>query len=475
MTTDTLTTPLRVLCLEDNSADAELMQERLCADGFDVQMRTATDRAAYGDLLESWHYDVILADYSLPDFDAPSALRDARALGVSVPFICVSGMIGEEQAVELLKLGAADYVLKDRMGRLATSVRSALTSADQQAKTLLAQERFEQLFNHMADALILHDESVILANPAALRDFGYSQHDDIAGVAIDELIHPDSVAIAHSAYEQLRNGASCVGPFELKMVRRNCTEWFSEVIVSALASERGMVFESTLRNLTLRRQRADELERYRLQLEQLVEERGRSLALARSALFSVTAVVIRTVEIRDPYTAGHQRRVASLATAIARRMGLPEDEIEEISIAATMHDIGKISIPAEILSKPSKLSNAEFELIKSHAQAGYDIISSAELTGAIPEMVLQHHERCDGTGYPRGLREAELIQGAKIIMVADVVEAMSSHRPYRTALGIDVAREEIVAGAGIRYDLAVVEACEALLEQGFTFEGVAMA
>jgi HD-GYP domain-containing protein (c-di-GMP phosphodiesterase class II) len=146
---------------------------------------------------------------------------------------------------------------------------------------------------------------------------------------------------------------------------------------------------------------------------------------------------------------------------------MPTAQIEEISIAAAIHDVGKVSIPAEILSKPGALSDIEYELVKSHSQAGYDIIASAQLKGAVPEIVLQHHERCDGSGYPRGLTGDRLLIGSKIIGVADVVEAMSSHRPYRSALGVDAARTEIIAGAGVKFDEAVVKACLDALDGGF--------
>jgi len=465
-------TPLRVLCLEDSPRDAEIMTELLSDGGFDVHLSLAANRAEFLDLLTAEPYDVILADYGLPDFDAPSALRAVQTARLSVPFICVSGSIGEEQAVALLKLGAADYVLKDRLGRLAIAVSNAIGSEAERVALKASQERFQHLFEHMADAVLLHDDAVILANPSANRDFGFPPDTSMEGVPLDALVHPDSLSEAHAAMDQLRGrGAlSWVGPFELKLVRLDGKDWVAEAIIAAIASNGRIMFESTLRDLTERRRHADELDAYRTQLEILLEERERSLAAARSALASVTAVISRTVDIRDPYTAGHQRRVADLSTAIARDLKLDDAAVEEISVAAGLHDIGKISIPAEILSKPARLTGPEFELVKSHSQAGYDIIASAELTGVVPEIVLQHHERCDGSGYPRGLTGDQLLVGAKIIMVADVVEAMSSHRPYRKALGIDAARAEIAAGVGVLFDAAVVRSCENVIDAGFAFE-----
>jgi len=182
-------------------------------------------------------------------------------------------------------------------------------------------------------------------------------------------------------------------------------------------------------------------------------------------------VIASTVEMRDPHTAGHQRRVAELATAIARELSLTEDQVHAVHLAGVVHDLGKVHIPAEILSKPGKLTAIEFELIKTHPEAGYDILKGVDFPWPIAQIVFQHHERLDGSGYPRGLKGDEIMLEARIIAVADVVEAMSSHRPYRPSLGIDAALQEISAHAGKRYDADVVRACLALFrEKGFAFK-----
>jgi len=162
------------------------------------------------------------------------------------------------------------------------------------------------------------------------------------------------------------------------------------------------------------------------------------------------------VEVKDPYTAGHQKNVSQIATFIAREMKLPQDKIEGIRIASLVHDAGKISVPAEILNKPNKLTEIEYNLIKDHSQVGYDILKSIEFPRPIEKIVLQHHERLDGSGYPQGLKGNKILLDAKIMGVADVVEAMSSKRPYRPALGIDAALEEISQKKGILYDPEVV-------------------
>jgi len=191
----------------------------------------------------------------------------------------------------------------------------------------------------------------------------------------------------------------------------------------------------------------------------------------RQSLEDSVKAIAATVEARDPYTSGHQSRVAQLASAIAREMKLPEESIRGIEIAASIHDLGKISIPAEILSKPGRLTNIEQALVRQHAQSGYDILKDIKYPWPIATMVLQHHERIDGSGYPQGLRGDQILLGSRILAVADVVESMSSHRPYRPALGIEAAMREIEHGRSTLYDAGVVDACLKLFHEGkFTLQ-----
>ncbi len=191
----------------------------------------------------------------------------------------------------------------------------------------------------------------------------------------------------------------------------------------------------------------------------------------QTSLEATVGAIANTVEMRDPYTAGHQQRVARLAVAMARELGLSEHQTQGLYLAGIIHDVGKINIPAEILNKPGKLSNIELQLIHTHAQSGYDIIKGVDFPWPIAEMVRQHHERLDGSGYPQGMKGEAILPEAKILAVADVVEAMMSHRPYRAALGIEAALAEIEKGRGRVYEPAAVDACIALFRQkGFSFE-----
>ncbi|MDP1784962.1 MAG: PAS domain S-box protein [Sulfuricurvum sp.] len=199
-------------------------------------------------------------------------------------------------------------------------------------------------------------------------------------------------------------------------------------------------------------------------------EHDQQTVLLRQSLEQSIQTIAAIVEARDPYTAGHQRRVGELATAIAQEMGLSEEQVQGIHFAAIIHDLGKIHVPAEILSKPGKLNDIEYMLIQTHPQAGYDILKDVKFPWPIADIILQHHEKLDGSGYPKGLKENQIRLEAKIITVADVVEAMSSHRPYRSALGIESAFDEIRRGRGSEYDPSVVDACLKLFaEKRFAF------
>jgi HD-GYP domain-containing protein (c-di-GMP phosphodiesterase class II) len=199
----------------------------------------------------------------------------------------------------------------------------------------------------------------------------------------------------------------------------------------------------------------------------------RSVKQLENALDGTLAVISRLVETKDPFTAGHHRHVAALAAAIAAHLGLDEKTIKLIHQSGDVHDIGQIDVPSDILAFPGGLSAEQFDIVKRHAATGFDVLSQATLPWPLAEIALQHHERLDGSGYPSGLRGDEIIMPARIVAVADVVEAMSMPRPHRAARGVDAALAEIMDGSGTRYDAKVVSSCLAVFEAGFTFEKTA--
>jgi HD-GYP domain-containing protein (c-di-GMP phosphodiesterase class II) len=198
------------------------------------------------------------------------------------------------------------------------------------------------------------------------------------------------------------------------------------------------------------------------------EEIRRYIEQLKTAFMSTVDVAMTMGEMRDPYTVGHERRVADLAVAIGAELGFDARRQEGLLVAGRLHDVGKIAVPADILSKPGKLTSIEFLLIQAHTQAGYDVLKGVEFPWPVAQIALQHHERMDGSGYPHGLKGESILPEARIVAVADVVEAMSSHRPYRPGLGIDTALAEIEDGRGALFDSNAVDACLRLFrEKGY--------
>jgi len=258
------------------------------------------------------------------------------------------------------------------------------------------------------------------------------------------------------------------------MISGNSTQKTAESIISKGASafllkpfQKKQVVISV--SNALRRRALDLQSRFEVQnLENIIQDQTQDLFKANERLSSILDGTIKAmslaVESRDPYTAGHQERVSDIATAIAIRMDFSEERIHYLKMAGMIHDIGKISVPAEILCKPTRLSEAEFNIMKEHPLTGYKILKEIEFPYPLAKIVYQHHERLDGSGYPNGLSGDEIYMEAKILAVADVVEAMASHRPYRPSLGIDIAIDEIKKNRGRMFDPDVVDTCCYLFE-----------
>jgi HD-GYP domain-containing protein (c-di-GMP phosphodiesterase class II) len=237
-------------------------------------------------------------------------------------------------------------------------------------------------------------------------------------------------------------------------------------------NDQAMTNAELIEELSVLRQRTQELEQSESESKRVEEAQRKSLEQLRRAMETIIQVLVMAVEVKDPYTAGHQRRMTNLARAIAAEMGLAAEKIEGLRMAGVIHDIGKIVLPTEVLSKPTKMSVIEISLISEHVRLGYDILKDVESPWPMAEIVYQHHERMNGSGYPRNLKGEEICIEARILAVADVVEAMSSNRPYRPVVGLDAALEEIEKNKGVFYDNAAVDACLRLFrEKGFKFEG----
>ena len=293
-------------------------------------------------------------------------------------------------------------------------------------------------------------------NPAAAKVFGYSRGEALGrhwSFIVPEAARAN-VDETWAAIVGQSGGQRSTNDNVTKDGRTVNCEWFNTPLVGPAGQTIGVA--SLIQDVTERRQGERHLGDTVLRLVAITD--------------GVIAALSRAVEVRDPYTAGHDRRVSELAAAIAQSLGFGAEIVRHVQIAGRLHDIGKITIPAEILSKPGRLSETEFSLIKGHPQAAYDILESIEFDFPLADIIVQHHERLDGSGYPNGLAGDAILPEARILAVADVVEAMISHRPYRAALPLEAAMAEIEDGAGVRYDAAACKAATRLFhEQGFAF------
>lgn len=316
--------------------------------------------------------------------------------------------------------------------------------------------KFRSLVQTAVDAIITTDAegNIVSWNKGAQVIFGYTEADVLSKPL--SLIMPGQ---ATSVYNPGDPTAVCkTGQFrvfgkvdEAEGVKKDGSEVPLELSVTTWKTGDGIFFTTIVRDITERKHSEEALKQSVENLRKILE--GTVYALASTA------------EKRDPYTAGHQQRVARLASAVGNELGLSADEVEGIKVAGTLHDIGKISVPVEILAKPIQLTELEFSIIELHPQAGYDILKSIEFPWPIAQIVLQHHERLDGSGYPTALTGDDILMEARILGVADTVEAMASHRPYRPALGIDMALVEIIEKKGLLYDTAAVDACVKLFKE----------
>jgi PAS domain S-box-containing protein len=326
-----------------------------------------------------------------------------------------------------------------------------------------SEQRFMDVLYSSPDAVLLIDgEKFVDCNEATARILGYSSRDMFLKTHPSELsppTQPDGRNSFEKANEMMRAALDRgFNQFEWEHRRANGEVFPVEVSLTSIVHHGKNVIHCMWRDLTERKRAENDL-----------KQSFNSLQDALTGAVQAMAVV---VESRDPYTAGHQRRVAELAHAIASEMRLPTNQIDGIQMAAVIHDLGKIAVPAEILSKPTKLKKSEFELIKDHPQAGYEILKDIAFPWPIARIILEHHEMMDGSGYPNGAVGENMLLESKILTVADVVEAMASHRPYRPALGIDAALKELENNKGTHYDATVVDACLRLFrEKGFKLEG----
>jgi PAS domain S-box-containing protein len=451
--------PLAVLIVEDYEDDAELMALQLREAGFDVTHRRVETAGQMREALGARAWDVVLSDFRVPGFGAAPALALLRESGQDIPFITVSGMIGEESAVELMKSGAHDYVMKDHPARLAPAVKREIGEArERQARReaesglRAAEEQFRGLVEQsIAGIYIIQDEMFAYVNRRFAEILGYDTANELVGSDPLSLVDEKDRATVREYMRRRLEGEVRSVSYSYTAIRRD-GKLIDVGVHGSRATHAGRpAVIGLMQDISEKKRAEEEIQRYVAQLEK--------------AFMSTVGVATTLSEMRDPYTAGHERRVAEIAVAIGKEFGLDDRRLEGLRVAGYLHDVGKMTIPSEILSKPGRLSAIEFQLIQGHARASYDVLKDVEFPWPVAQVALQHHERVDGSGYPQGLKGDEIMLEARIMAVADVVEAMSSHRPYRPGLGIEKALAEIERGRGTIYDAQAVDACLRLFRE----------
>ena len=359
----------------------------------------------------------------------------------------------------LLQLGAPSHVppssemaraIQNSRRPFGANKRGAAARLEVDLSVRESEQRFRAIVEQSVAAVyVIQDGKLVYINPRMRELFGYGA---------EEPFDPDPLAYLKESerarvVEKMRDRMAGKGEPAYSVIarRKDGTEFTLGLHASLIAYNGNPAIIAIAQDIT-------ERERAQTAARQHLERLER-------AMRGTIGVISTIIEFRDPYTHGHERRVGEIAAAIATEMALDPDRVEGIRVAGNLHDVGKIGAPAELLAKPTRLSPAEYALIKGHAQSGYEILKGVDFPWPVALVALQHHERLDGSGYPQGLKNGAIILEARIMAVADTVEAMSSHRPYRPGLGIDKALAEIERGRGVQYDADAAEACLRLFRE----------
>jgi len=455
----------RVLVVEDEAIVALDIQSRLRNMGYEVVRQVSSGEAAV-EAAREMRPDLILMDImldgSMDGIQAAGAIRS----DLSIPIIYLTAYADETTLQRAKVTDPFGYIIKPFEDReLSVNIEMALYKHAMDRKVRDHERWLTTTLHSIGDGVVTTDGqgAITFLNPEARRMLGV-ENGRAVGRELDAVVHFMNEAsgellmdMAGRAMRGEQRGE--VAP-DLVLVTSAGGRVPVQVSIAPIARGDGEPLGTVLviRDVSERRNAEMEIKKQVRQLKLTLKQTVNALAI--------------TSEKRDPYTAGHQQRVTQLACAIALEMGLDEEKIEGIRVAGLLHDIGKIYVPAEILSKPARLTAMEMGIMKTHSEVGYDILKEVPFPWPVADIVLQHHERIDGSGYPNGLQGDEIFVEARIICVADVVEAMSSHRPYRAALGIERALEEIIRGRGKLYDAEMVDICLRLFRGGFQFSNV---
>lgn len=407
---------------------------------------------------------LLILDIMMPNMDGLELCKKIRSSDNfnSAYIILLTAKTSKEDIVQGLESGANDYITKpcdfdelkarlnvgQRMLEMQSELLNELNEHRRTEKRLrVSEERYKKLINSSPDAVALLNEEgrFLTVNPSMAQRYNLTQK-QLEGKTLHQVMPYEF------AEKQAEKSKEAMEKREIVYYEIEKQGWyFQNYYIPVSTFDNQKTYQIISRDFTEVKQTQNKLEKTLDKLNKAVQATVRALSL--------------TLEQRDAFTAGHQERVARLACIIARELELEEERIQGLYFAGLVHDIGKISVPSEILSKPTRLSDIEFSLIKQHPQVGFEILKDIEFPWPIADVVLQHHERIDGSGYPNGLSGNQILKKAKILAVADVVEAMTSHRPYRPGLGLNAALEEVEKNRGTLYDQDTVEVCLKLFRE----------
>ncbi|MGE5558225.1 MAG: HD domain-containing phosphohydrolase [Bacillota bacterium] len=455
--------PLKILLIEDNPGDIRLIREFLNMGGNSAFLIENCNRLNLGlERLRNNDIDIVLLDLTLPDSDGLNTFHAIESINYYVPVIILSGLDDESMAIKAVREGAQDYLVKGKVDRdlLIRSIHYAIERKRTDEALTEEHHLLRMLVDNLPDFVFIKDAEsrFILMNPKLAEIMNTTTEAAIGKTDFDFFPQGFSSKSYEDEQKIIRTGQPLINYEESVPDHATGGMRWSLVTKIPLRDSHGHLtgILGISRDITARKHEEEEI---RLNMEKV-----------RKAMEGTIQALSMIVESRDPYTAGHQQKVTTLACAIADELRLPADTVDGIKFAAMVHDLGKIHIPPEILSKPGKISEIEYAIVKSHPEIGYQILKSIEFPWPIAEIVLWHHKRLNGSGYPEDLPVNDIMMETKILGVADVVAAMTSHRPYREAIDIDTALKELQQNSGILYDPHVVRTCiELFREKNFLF------
>ena len=441
----------KILVVEDESIVARDIRNMLLGLGYEVTAVVPGAKTAVQKAQET-NPDIVLMDVMLQGEITGVEAAEQIYTNFSIPVVYLTAYADSTTVQQAKKTEPFGYIIKPFEEReLQTTIEIALYKYKMQMELKDRERWLSTILKSIGDGVIATNKNgeITFMNPLAETLTGWKLNQALDRTLSDvfKVMNQKPGKMQRISIKRILKGEETALSDESILVSKNGKKTPIDPRLEPIKDDNGNISGSVLAftDITARKMAEDELKR--------------SFEQQKIAMEGTVRAIAYTIETRDPYTAGHQRRVTRLACAIGEEMGLSKDKIEGLRMSGELHDIGKIHVPAEILSKPGQISEAEYTIIKTHSQVGHDILKTIEFPWPVARIVLQHHERIDGSGYPFGLTGKDILLEAKILAVADVLEAMATHRPYRPALSIEEALEEISKNKGILYDSKVVESC----------------